>query len=181
MRGRTHCPLQRRGSGTSGSQRAALRHFGRYHALFSGAWKKGDSCQLLRITCGRSAFRRGTCKRFERHGIPRHGVLYAPDLSGFLRLFRYGYRHGTDVRIALLRELQLPLLRRFGNRLLAALAHLTFHVFPRLCLHSARRKSPRAKAAAPEYAGSLASHGTVARCVVELRALGALLVRLVGG
>ena len=64
-------------------------------------------------------------------------LAYAlPDLLRFLRLFRYGHRPGTDVRLRVPEELRFAVPGREHHRLLAALAHLAEHVLARLSLHS---------------------------------------------
>ena len=81
--------------------------------------------------------------------VAGRAVLYAADLSGLFRLFRYGDRHGADVRFSLQRKFQLSLYCLLRDRFLAAVAYLTFHLLPRLCVYSAGRQPVQQGAAAP--------------------------------
>ena len=66
--------------------------------------------------------------------LDRHNCVCVPDLFRLFRLFRYGHRHGADVRVPLPGKLQLPLYRLLGHRFLAAVAHFAVLLFPGLCL-----------------------------------------------
>lgn len=63
----------------------------------SGAGKlDGGACRPLAAHDGG-----GHCRRSDGGTVAGRTVLYAADLSGFFRLFRYGDRHGADVRFSL--------------------------------------------------------------------------------
>ena len=67
-------------------------------------------------------------------------LLHAADLSGFFRIFRYGYRHGTYGRVSLPGKLQLSVYGKVRTGFLEKMAYFIKYLFQRLCIHSPGRK-----------------------------------------
>ena len=111
-------------------------------------------------------------------GVARRRRVRASDLLRLLGLLGHGDRHGPDVRLSLPRELPPPLRVAIRLGVLATVARLDGNVVPGLRLLPARRE-PRAdpRPAAPQPARRLVPHRSLARRRLDVRLLGADVLR----
>src|SRR5205823_10608065 len=79
---------------------------------------------------------------------------------------------GATVRLPLSAELQLPIPRGVGDRVLAALAHVAVILAARLPVYPARRQSGRHAVRLPQSDDNNAAGRAMARRRLELRGLG---------
>ena len=190
MHRRSHRPVQDHREGTLRWPRRDGRPCARLYALCRWPCKENGARKCLRRAC-RFASAHGRrhrfgltaggkpCGAFQHAGtcaLDRHNCVCVPDLFRFFRLFRYGHRHGTDDRAALSRKLQLSLHIPHGYGVLAAVAYVARHLFPRLCVHPARRQPEGKSARVSEPLHRLGTYRPLARGELELCALGALLL-----
>ena len=76
-------------------------------AAFASVLPKRRSWPILRLGSGYSACLRRPGRSVYLRPLAGDDLLHAADLSGFFRIFRYGYRHGTYGRVSLPGKLQL--------------------------------------------------------------------------
>jgi len=103
--------------------------------------------------------------------------LSFPDLCGLFGLHGYRERFGAALRFRVVAEFQSSLYRAIANGLLAALAHFSFDMDPRLHLYSARGFARHAGQDHREPDHRLFAHGPLAWGLVEFRFMGIVLCR----
>ncbi len=155
---------------------------------------RSDDFRVASFSVGavQEGFRRrpacGVCRRGLRGARPlprawlRAGILFLrlPDLLRFLRLYRHGARRVAYPRHRALREFPPAVFRGFASRILDAMAHFALHLDARLPLYSAGRQSSRAGTLGRGHPGRLRPERTMARCKLDLRAVGPLSRRVIG-
>ena len=144
--------------------------------LRGGPGEKGPAGQQHRQAVG---YHSGPPRQGAHHcwGMAGRGRFRFPALLRLLRLLRHGCGPGPDAGLRVHAQLQLPLYRQVGHRVLAAVAHLPRHLVPGVPLYPPGRQPGEQAPAVFQPSGGVGGHRHLARGELELPHLGTLLRR----